>query len=135
MQACEKILAERFGGDSLMALATVDDTGAPWVRTINAIYLDGSFYTITWAKSNKMRHLARDARAGLCGEWFSGRASGESLGHILLPENAALAEKLRAAFASWYGNGHVNEADPDTVILRLRLTGGVVFAGGVRYEF
>ena len=32
-----EILNERFCKDSLMALATVDEKGTPWVRTIDAI--------------------------------------------------------------------------------------------------
>lgn len=41
---------------------------------------------------------------------------------------------LRAAFAAWYANGHTNEADPNTCLLRVRLTDGVLFAEGKRYE-
>jgi len=56
------------------------------------------------------------------------------MGHILLPENTALADKLRTAFAAWYSNGHINEADENTIILRIRLTDGVLFNQGTRYE-
>ena len=52
-----EILAERFSKDSLMALATVDENGKPWVRTIDAIFYRDSFYTITYALSNKMLHI------------------------------------------------------------------------------
>lgn len=126
-------MAERFGHDSLIALATLDG-GSPAVRTVNALYEDGCFYTITHARSGKMMQIAVNPQIAVCGEWFTGRGTGESLGHILREENAALARKLRDAFASWYGNGHVNEADPDTVILRLRLTEGVLFWHGTRYD-
>ena len=40
---------------------------------------------------------------------------------------------LKTAFAAWYDNGHINEADPNTVILRIRLTDGVVMEHGARY--
>lgn len=126
-------MAERFGHDSLIALATMDG-GSPAVRTVNALYEDGCFYTITHARSGKMMQIAVNPQIAVCGEWFTGRGTGEALGHILREENAALAQRLRDAFASWYGNGHVNEADPDTVILRLRLTGGVLFWHGTRYD-
>ena len=45
-----------------------------------------------------------------------------------------MADKLRAAFAEWYANGHTNEADPNTIILRIRLTDGVLFHHGTRYD-
>ena len=129
-----EILQERFHKDALMALATARDN-VPAVRAVNAFYEDGAFYVITWAKSGKMRDIALNPAVALCGEWFTARGVAESLGHVLLPENAAMLDKLRRAFAAWYGNGHVNESDPDTILLRVRLTGGVVFSQGKRYEW
>lgn len=123
----------RFGHDSLIALATVDGD-APAVRTVDAVYLDGCFYTITYALSGKMQHIAKNPKVAISGEWFTARGVGESLGHILRDENAELADKLRTAFAAWYGNGHTNEADPNTIILRIRLTDGVLFHHGTRYD-
>ena len=38
MEKYIEILNERFCKDSLMALATVDEKGIPWVRTIDAIF-------------------------------------------------------------------------------------------------
>ena len=55
----------------------------------------------------------------------------ERFGHDSL---IALAPRLKTAFASWYGNGHINEDDPHTVILRVHLTDGVLFHHGTRYE-
>jgi len=40
--------------------------------------------------------------------------------------NAVIMEKLRKAFASWYSNGHVNEDDPNTCLLCVRLKDGVI---------
>lgn len=126
-------MAERFGHDNLIALATVDGD-SPAVRTVNAYYEDGCFYTVTYALSGKMQQIGRNPKVAICGDWFTAHGIGESMGHILLPENAALAERLRAAFAAWYDNGHTNEADPNTIILRIRLTEGVLFWQGTRYE-
>ena len=126
-------LAERFGRDSLIALATTDGL-RPSVRTVNAVYVDGAFHTITWAKSGKMRDIAQNPCVAVSGEWFTAHGVGENLGHVLLAEHAAVMRTLRAAFAAWYGNGHVNEAAPDTVLLRIRLTDGVLFADGTRYD-
>ena len=127
------IMAERFGHDNLIALATVDG-GSPAVRTVNAYYEDGCFYTITYALSGKMQQIAKNPKIAICGDWFTARGVGENLGHILRPDNADLADKLRTAFTEWYGNGHVNEADVNTIILCIRLTEGVLFHHGTRYD-
>ncbi|MBR7137812.1 MAG: pyridoxamine 5'-phosphate oxidase family protein [Clostridia bacterium] len=134
-EACAAILAKRFGTDSLMALATVDETGNPWVRTIDAIFVGDSFYTITHGSSHKMEHLRRDPRAAISGDWFSGHALCASLGHVAAEENREIADRLRAAFAAWYDNGHTDESDPQTIILRIRLTDGILYDHGTRYVF
>ena len=48
----EKIMIERFGKDTVIALATVEHE-MPYVRKVNAYYEDGSFYIITYALSIK----------------------------------------------------------------------------------
>lgn len=131
--AAQAIMTERFGHDSLIALATADGL-TPSVRTVNAYYEDGCFYVVTYALSGKMRQIAKNPRIAISGDWFTAHGIGDSLGHMLLPENEALAARLRAAFAAWYHNGHTNEADPNTIILRLRLTDGVLFSHGTRYD-
>lgn len=127
------IMTARFGHDNLIALATVDGN-APFVRAVNAYYEDGAFYVITHALSGKMRQIGSNPQLAICGDWFTAHGVGENLGHILLKENAHLADRLRVAFASWYGNGHVSESDENTIILRIRLTDGVLFHHGTRYE-
>ena len=49
------IMNERFGHDTLIALATVDGD-SPAVRTVDAYYEDGCFYTVTYGLSGKMHH-------------------------------------------------------------------------------
>ncbi len=124
---------ERFGKDNLIALATAVDN-VPSVRTVNAYYENGSFYTITWALSGKMQQIAQNPAVGLSGDWFTAHGRAESLGWICAPENTAMADKLTAAFASWINNGHTHFADPSTIILRIRLTHGVLFANGTRHD-
>lgn len=127
------ILTERFGKDSLIALATVED-GIPHVRTVDAVYIDGAFYAVTYALSGKMRQIARNPVVAISGEWFTAHGVGENLGHVLLEENRGIMEILRAAFVAWYGNGHTNEEDPNTCLLRVKLTDGVLFSSGTRYD-
>jgi len=127
------ILTERFGKDSLIALATMED-GVPYVRTVDAVYLDGAFYVVTYALSNKMKQIAKNPVVAISGEWFTAHGIGENLGHVLLSQNEEIMAILRAAFAAWYDNGHINEADPNTCLLKIRLTDGVLFSDGTRYD-
>ena len=128
------ILTERFGKDSLIAVATIEGN-TPHVRAVDAYYLDGAFYCVTYALSNKMRQIEKNPTVGLCGEWFTGHGMAENLGHVLLEENRAMMDILRPAFASWYSLGHVNEDDPNTILLKITLTDGVIMALGERIEF
>ena len=133
-ETTNKILRERFGKDSLIALATVED-GIPYVRTVDAVYLDGAFYVVTYALSGKMRQIAKNPTVAISGEWFTAHGIGENLGHVLLGQNKAVMEILRSAFAAWYDNGHTNEQDENTVILQVMLTDGVLFDQGKKYTF
>lgn len=127
------ILEDRFGHDSLIALATAEGS-MPHVRTVNAVYIDGAFYVVTYALSGKMRQIEKNPAVAVAGDWFTAHGLGENQGHVLREENRTVMEILRAAFASWYDNGHTNEADPNTCLLKIRLTDGVLFADGKRYE-
>ena len=131
--AARRIMDDRFSCDSLIALATVDGNH-PAVRAVNSYYEDGCFYVVTHAQSGKMQQLAVNPAVGICGEWFTGHGVGESLGHVLREENAGMMSKLRAVFDEWYPNGHVDESDPGTILLRVRLTDGVLLSHGTRYE-
>lgn len=42
----EAILLERFGKDSIIALATAVDN-VPYVRSVDSYYEDGAFYVLT----------------------------------------------------------------------------------------
>jgi len=128
-----KLMHERFEKDTLIALATAEN-GTPSVRAVNSYYENGAFYVITYALSGKMRQIAANPTVALCGEWFTAHGIGENLGHVLDEKNIAMTEKLREVFAAWYGNGHVDESDPNTCLLRIRLTDGVLLSHGTRYE-
>ena len=132
-EKAKEIMNERFHHDSLIALATMDGN-KPYVRTVNSFYENGAFYIITYALSNKMKQIKENATVAICGDWFTAHGLGENLGHILCEENAEMADKLRSAFSSWYKNGHTDEEDPNTCILRIQLTEGVLMADGSSYE-
>ena len=129
----DSILTGRFGKDSLIALATVEN-GIPHVRTVDAVYIGGAFYVVTYSLSGKMQQIAKNPTVAISGEWFTAHGIGENLGHVLLEENKAVMDVLHAAFAAWYNNGHTNEADPNTCLLKITLKDGVLFAEGIRYD-
>ena len=129
----KKIMAERFGKDTIMALATVEN-GLPYVRNVNAFYEDGAFYVITYGLSNKMRQIEKEPTVALAGEWFVAHGKGSSLGYFGKNENKDIAEKLRKAFSAWIDNGHNNFDDEYTCILCIRLTDAVLFSYGTRYD-
>lgn len=129
----EMVMKERFGKDSIIALATTEE-GIPQVRNVDALYVDGAFYIITYALSNKMRQIEANPVVGIAGEWFTAHGTGENLGYFKKEENKEIAEKLRAAFAEWIDNGHNDFEDVNTCILCIKLTDGVLFGNGERYE-
>lgn len=127
------LMNERFGKDSVAALATAQDN-IPSVRYVNAYYEEGAFYVITYALSRKMEQIAVNPIVSLAGEWFTAQGTAHSMGWFGSPENVPLARKLRQAFSSWIDNGHNNFEDRNTIILRIDLLRGVLFSNGSRYE-
>ena len=126
------IMNERFGCDTIISLATTEGEN-PSVRMVNSYYENGSFYTVTYASSNKMKQIAENPKVAVCGEWFTAHGTGENLGHVRSGDNAEIMSKLRAVFAEWYDNGHTDENNPDTCVLRIRLTNGLLKSQGKKY--
>ena len=52
----EAILLERFGKDSIIALATTINI-IPYVRSVDAFYEDRAFYVLTHGLSGKMKQI------------------------------------------------------------------------------
>ncbi len=129
----EQILAERFGKATLIALATTEDN-VPYVRAVNAFYEGGAFYIITHKLSNKMRHIEKNPTVAIAGEWFTAHGKAMDLGWFGEPGNAEIAAKLRDAFSAWIDNGHNDFSDTNTRILCVRLTDGVLFSHGTRFD-
>ena len=133
MQEWKKIMDERFGCDNVIALAT-SETHRPYVRSVNAYYENGSFYIITYSLSDKMKQLEKNPAAAISGEWFTAHGTAENMGFIGKEENRPTAEKLRAAFSEWIDNGHVDLTAETNIILRIKLTDGILFSNGTRYD-
>ena len=130
----EQIMIERFGRDTIIALATTENE-MPYVRYVNAYYENGAFYIITHALSNKMQHIKADPVVAVAGEWFTAHEKGISLGYFGKIENGMIAEKLKKVFTEWIDNGHTDFDDENTIILRVELTDGLLFSHDTRYEF
>ena len=133
-EEAEKIMTERFGKDTVIALATVKNE-VPYVRYVNAYYEDGAFYVITYALSNKMKHMERNPVVAIAGEWFTAHGRGMNLGYFGKEENHKIAQKLKLVFSEWISNGHTDFDDENTVILCVELTDGLLLSHGTRYEF
>ena len=130
----EKIMSERFGKDTIIALATVENE-VPFVRYVNAYYENGAFYIITYALSNKMRHMESNSTVAIAGEWFTAHGKSINLGYFGKEENHWIAEKLKKVFSEWIDNGHNNFDDENTIILCVELTDGLLLSHGTKYEF
>ena len=133
-QEVEKIMIERFGKDTIISLATIENA-VPYVRNVNAYYENGAFYIITYALSNKIKHMEKNPNVAIAGDWFTAHGKGVNLGYFGKGENRLIAEKLKAAFAEWIDNGHNNFDDENTIILCIELTDGLLLSHGTRYEF
>ena len=127
------IMKERFGKDSIIALATADDN-VPYVRTVDAYYEAGAFYIITYGLSNKMKQIEKNPAVAISGDWFTAEGIAKNLGWFGKSDNDEIAAKLRTAFAQWIDNGHNNFEDENTIILQVELKEGVLFSQGKRYH-
>lgn len=126
-------MLERFGKDSIIALATsVDDL--PHVRNVDAFYENGAFYVLTHGLSGKMKQIERNPAVAISGEWFTAQGYGVNLGYLGKTENADIADKMKQVFSAWIDNGHNDFDDLNTCILCIKLTNGVLFSNGNCYE-
>jgi len=127
-------MTERFGKDSLIAVATTDGTRL-YNRTVDAYYENGAFYVSTYALSNKMTQIEAHPDVAVCAvDWFSGHGVGKNIGWVLEPQNAEIRAKIREAFA-WY-DGVNNEQDKNCCFLEIRLTDGMLIKDhhAIRYQ-
>ena len=73
----EKIMIERFGKDSIIALATTVDN-KPYVRSVNSFYDKGSFYVLTYGLSNKMKQIQQNPLVAIAGDWFTANGKADT---------------------------------------------------------
>ena len=132
-QEAEQVMIDRFGKNTVIALATTENE-TPYVRYVNAYYENGAFYIITYALSNKMKHIKNNPVVAIAGEWFTAHGNGISLGYFGKKENYVIADKLKEVFAEWIDNGHTDLNDENTIILCVQLTEGILFSHGTRYD-
>ena len=129
----DAILLERFGKDSIIALATAIDN-IPYVRSVDAFYENGVFYVLTHGLSSKMKQIEQNPNVALSGEWFTAHGKGLNLGYFGKADNLHIANKMKQVFSAWLDNGHNNFDDTNTCILCIKLTNGILFSNGTRYE-
>ena len=129
----DAILLERFGKDSIIALATAVDN-IPYVRSVDAFYENGVFYVLTHGLSSKMQQIEQNPAVALSGEWFTAQGKGLNLGYFGKADNLHIANKMKQMFSAWIDNGHNNFDDTNTCILCIKLTNGILFSDGTRYE-
>ena len=129
----EAILLERFGKDSIIALATTINN-IPYVRSVDAFYEDSAFYVLTHGLSGKMKQIEQNSTVAISGEWFTAQGKGINLGYFGKVENLRIANKMKQVFSAWIDNGHNNFDDINTCILCIKLTNGILFSNGTRYE-
>ena len=129
----DAILLERFGKDSIIALATSIDN-IPYVRSVDAFYENGAFYVLTHGLSGKMKQISQNPTVAISGEWFTAQGTGVDLGYFGKAENARIASKMKDVFSAWIDNGHNDFDDINTCILCIELTSGILFSNGTRYE-
>lgn len=128
-----RVLEEKFGRkDVLISLSTIaqlpnaEGCPVPAARIVDAFYEDGSFYTVTYATSIKMQQIEKNPEVAVCFivENFTANGIGENLGWVCDEKNAQIMAKVRPIFAEWYNEAN-NDEDPNTCLLRIRLTRGL----------
>lgn len=126
------ILDKLFKCDYQFAMATTEND-IPSVRFVDTYFDSGTFYVVTYAKTNKVKEITENPNVALCGRKgysFSGKAY--NIGHPLSPENKEIRDKLINAFEPWYFK-HNDEKD-DICILKIVPKSGFVHKDGTGYK-
>ena len=129
----ETIMAERFGKDAVIALATVAD-GVPPCAVRGRLLSGGG---VLHRHGQPLAENGPDT--GKIPGWLwrgngsHGHGHAEDQGPFDRAENRDIANTLRQAFASWLVNGHTDPSAEETHILRVTLRDGLLLSQGTRY--
>jgi len=129
-----ELMTERFGKDTLIAVATRDGENIH-NRIVDGFFAEDAFYIVGDARSNKMKQIARNPQVAIASpDWFNGHGIGENLGWVLKLQNATVRDYLRNAF-EWYDEVN-NEQDSNTCFLKITLTDGLLIKDhhAIRYQ-
>jgi general stress protein 26 len=135
MKIYEKALQtmnELFAKDYQFAMATVKGN-TPSVRFVDTFFEDGSFYVVTYSKTQKVHELKENSQVSLCNEFYRFNGNAYNIGHPLLLENRAIREKLIKVFEPWYF-AHNNENDEDMCYVKIELIEGFFYKDGIGYK-
>ena len=127
-----EVLQELFARDYQFALATSNDN-VPSVRFIDTFYNDGSFYIVSYAKSQKVMDIEKNSKVSMCNKLYRFSGAAYNIGHPLLEENLEIREKLIKAFEPWYF-AHNNENDENMCYLKIELKEGFFYKDGTGYK-
>lgn len=131
-QAME-IMTRLFTRDYQFAMATVSG-GKPSLRFVDTYYNGEAFYVVTCATSGKAKDLCANPNVALCSrKLYSFRGRAFNAGHPLLPENAAIRQRLIQAFEPWYFR-HNNENSEAMCYLRIEPDEGFFHDNGTGYS-
>lgn len=118
------------GKDNLIALATIsldssNEALSPAVRMVDAYYEDRTFYVSSASWKNKTKEIEKNNIVSICGmDLFTAKGQAENLGWVKDEKNAEIREKMKKYF-EWFED-HGNEDSPDSIVLRISLTEGVI---------
>lgn len=127
-----QVMDELFARDYQFAMATASNN-TPSVRFIDTYYENGSFFIVTYAKSQKVKDLEDNSEVALCNRLYRFSGNGHNIGHPLLPENQAIRERLIEEFEPWYF-AHNNENDPNMCYVKIELKEGFFYKDGTGYK-
>jgi general stress protein 26 len=135
MDAYEKalqVMNELFAKDYQFAMATVKGN-TPSVRFIDTFFENGSFYVVTYSKSQKVQEVKDNSQVSLCNKLYRFSGNACNIGHPLLSENKSIRENLIKVFEPWYF-AHNNENDENMCYVKIELKEGFFYKDGTGYK-
>ncbi|MDO5521239.1 MAG: pyridoxamine 5'-phosphate oxidase family protein [bacterium] len=126
------VLKELFQRDCQFVLSTCKDQ-MPSSRCVDTYYTNGSFWIVTYAKSQKVREIMANPNVALCSNLFRFSGKAYNCGHPLKTENSAIRSELIKAFEPWYFK-HNDEGDEAMCYVKVEVEHGFFFKDGTGYD-